>query len=58
MSARSAVLASLAAISLVTLASPGAAQRIKLPVKLEKLEARALADSNDAAAHYNLGLGY
>lgn len=40
------------------LASPIAAQRIKLPVKLSELEARALADSNDAAAHYNVALGY
>jgi tetratricopeptide (TPR) repeat protein len=37
---------------------PAAAQRIKLPLKLPELEARANADSNDAAAHYNLALGY
>ena len=39
-------------------ASTLAAQRIKLPYKLPELEARARADSNDAAAHYNVALGY
>jgi Tfp pilus assembly protein PilF len=34
------------------------AQRIKLPYKLPELEARAKTDSNDAAAHYNVALGY
>ncbi len=38
--------------------SPLAGQRIKLPVKLPELEQRARADSNDAAAHYNVALGY
>jgi tetratricopeptide (TPR) repeat protein len=32
--------------------------RIALPVSLDELEKRAKADSNDAAAHYNLALGY
>src|SRR5712692_6094859 len=39
-------------------AAPLAAQRIKLPAKLEELEARARKDSNDAAAHYNIALAY
>lgn len=34
------------------------AQRIKLPMKLPELEAKVQHDSNDAAAHYNLALGY
>jgi Tfp pilus assembly protein PilF len=38
--------------------APAAAQRIKLPYKLPELEARAKSDSNDAAAHYNVALGY
>lgn len=37
---------------------PLAAQRIKLPVKLSELEDRVRKDSNDAAAHYNVALGY
>jgi tetratricopeptide (TPR) repeat protein len=39
-------------------AQPAAAQRIKLPMKLPDLEAKVQKDSNDAAAHYNLALGY
>jgi len=35
-----------------------AGQRISLPVGLAELEARATRDSNDAAAHFNLALGY
>lgn len=48
------------ALVLTSLTAPpaAAAQRLKLPDKLDKLEARAQADSNDAAAHYNLALGY
>lgn len=40
--------------------APGiAAQgRIRLPVGLSELETRVKADSNDAAAHYNVALGY
>ena len=38
--------------------APLSAQRIKLPLKLPQLEAVASRDSNDAAAHYNLALGY
>ena len=34
------------------------AQRLKLSAKLDELERRAVVDSNDAAAHYNLALGY
>ena len=47
-----------ALLTSLLLASPLAAQRIKLPVKLDELERRAVADSNDAAAHYNVALGY
>lgn len=32
--------------------------KIELPVSLSELENRAKADSNDAAAHYNVALGY
>jgi tetratricopeptide (TPR) repeat protein len=39
-------------------AVPLAAQRIKLPASVSELESRARKDSNDAAAHYNLALGY
>lgn len=34
------------------------AQRIRLPASLSDLEQRALQDSNDAAAHYNVALAY
>ncbi|MGH7607080.1 MAG: hypothetical protein ACREME_07045, partial [Gemmatimonadales bacterium] len=40
------------------LAGAPAAAQFRLPVKLGELEQRARADSNDAAAHYNLALGY
>lgn len=36
----------------------GFAQRIKMSVKVPELETRVKQDSNDAAAHYNLALGY
>lgn len=39
-------------------ASPLAAQRIRLPENLRTLEQRARADSNDPAAHYNVALAY
>jgi len=39
-------------------ATPAAAQRIKLPVDFDELEAAAARDSNDAVAHYNLALGH
>lgn len=32
--------------------------KISIPVSLKELEQRARVDSNDAAAHYNLALGY
>lgn len=41
-----------------TLAGQAAAQRIKLSASLENLEKAARADSNDAAAHYNVALAY
>src|SRR5262245_40730342 len=42
------------------LIQPGTAfaQRIKMSVKVPELETRVKQDSNDAAAHYNLALGY
>lgn len=39
------------------LASPAAAQHVKLTVPLKTLEARAVADSNDPIAHYDLAHG-
>lgn len=46
-------------IGLPTGAEALAAQgRIRLPVGLSELEQRVKADSNDAAAHYNVALGY
>ena len=43
---------------LASMAAPVAAQRIKLSTGLKELEARALQDSLDAAAHYNVALAY
>ncbi|MGE0354475.1 MAG: tetratricopeptide repeat protein [Gemmatimonadales bacterium] len=40
------------------LAGPAAAQRVRLAVPLEELQARAAVDSNDPSAHYELALGY
>lgn len=45
-------------LALLLATAPLPAQRIKLPVKLAELEQRVKADSNDAAAHYNVALGY
>jgi tetratricopeptide (TPR) repeat protein len=45
-------------LSLACLAHPVQAQRIKLPMSLTELEQRARQDSLDAAAHYNVALGY
>lgn len=45
-------------LALLLATAPLPAQRIKLPVKLAELEQRLKADSNDAAAHYNVALGY
>lgn len=43
----------------LVLASPlGAQCRVKLPTKLADLEAAARRDSDDAAAHYNVGIAY
>ena len=39
-------------------AGTGRAQRIRLPAGLGELEQRAVKDSNDAAAHYNVSLAY
>ena len=40
------------------LAPPAAAQRLKVGMPLKDLQAAAQRDSNDAVAHYNVGLGY
>jgi tetratricopeptide (TPR) repeat protein len=40
------------------LARPVEAQRMKLPLSLKELEARAQKDSLDPAAHYNVALAY
>ncbi|HEX7335778.1 MAG TPA: tetratricopeptide repeat protein [Gemmatimonadales bacterium] len=45
-------------LTLISLAGPLEAQRIKLPMKLAELEIRARQDSLDAAAHYNVALAY
>lgn len=46
-------------LSLLALPSLLAAQgKVTLPVSLGELEKRAVADSNDASAHYNVALGY
>jgi len=45
-------------LTLLSLAGPLQAQRIKLPMKLAELESRARQDSLDAAAHYNVALAY
>src|SRR6185503_18910932 len=38
--------------------TPTLVAQFKLPVKLEELERRAKADSNDPAAHFNVALAY
>lgn len=48
----------LAALLLVAVPVIAPAQRIRLPASLSDLEQRALKDSNDAAAHYNVALAY
>ena len=53
--ARSAVVLVLLAL---VLPQRGHAQRLRVSVPLDQLVAAAARDSNDAAAHYNLGLGY
>src|SRR5207249_7607853 len=45
-------------LAVLATAAPLAAQRIRLPAKLSELETRARQDSNDAAAQYNVALGY
>lgn len=49
------IAASLASAVVPTLAAQG---RIRLPVGLGELEQRVRTDSSDAAAHYNVALGY
>jgi tetratricopeptide (TPR) repeat protein len=48
----------LTALAIVLNAAPAAAQRVIVSEKLEDLAARAVKDSNDPAAHYNLAMGY
>lgn len=48
----------LALTAVLAVSTPLPAQRLKIDAKIENLEATARADSNDAAAHFNLGLGY
>lgn len=45
-------------LALLSLTATGEAQRIKLPMSRNDLEARAQQDSLDAAAHYNVALAY
>ena len=47
----------LAVVAFTTLAAPAQGQ-FKLPKKLDELEQIARKDSNDAAVHFNLALGY
>lgn len=53
-----AVTAVVALAALLDPTSSLTAQRLRVPVPVEQLEAAVHADSNDAVAHYNLGLGY
>ncbi len=48
----------LVAAALIAAASAPAHAQFRLPKKLDELESIARKDSNDAAAHYNLALGY
>jgi tetratricopeptide (TPR) repeat protein len=43
---------------LMLAAAPASAQKVIVAEPLDQLEARARADSNDAAAHYNVAMGY
>lgn len=45
-------------VAIAALSTPAGAQRLKLSASLKELEAAARRDSNDAAAQYNVGLGY
>lgn len=44
--------------ALLISASPVSAQKLMVVERLEDLEARVRVDSNDAAAHYNVAMGY
>ena len=50
--------AMLSAVLALFLTVPAAAQSVRVTESLETLQQRARADSNDAAAHYNLAMGY
>ncbi len=43
---------------LLAVARPVAAQKVEVTESLEELQARAVRDSDDAVAHYNLAMGY
>jgi len=46
------------ALAVGAIGGRGAPAQFRLPMKLEELEQRARADSNDPAAHFNVGLAY
>jgi tetratricopeptide (TPR) repeat protein len=48
----------LSAALVLTITAPAAAQSVRVTERLETLQERARIDSNDAAAHYNLAMGY
>jgi tetratricopeptide (TPR) repeat protein len=48
----------LSAAFLLAVAIPAAAQSVRVTERLETLQERARIDSNNAAAHYNLAMGY
>lgn len=48
----------LIAVALLTGAPALAGQRVRISVPYEQLQAAAVRDSNDAAAHYNLAIGH
>ena len=48
----------LSGMLLLCLAAPATGQSVRISESLETLQLRARADSNDAAAHYNLAMGF
>ena len=56
--ARNILAVAVAMAALPAAAANAPAQRIKLPASLKNLQQTVDRDSNDAAAHYNLGLAY
>jgi Tfp pilus assembly protein PilF len=45
-------------LAVLGLTATGSAQTVRVTERVEVLEQRAASDSNDAAAHYNLAMGY